>query len=39
MVRGVRHVGLLREKRNGYRVVVGETERKRQLERNRLDVG
>jgi hypothetical protein len=27
MVRGVRHVGLLREKRYVYRVVVGETER------------
>jgi len=37
MVRGVRQVGLVRQKRNGYRVVVGEPERNRQLERNRLD--
>jgi hypothetical protein len=37
MVRGALQVGLLRQKRNGYTVVVGEPERNRQLERNRLD--
>ena len=34
----MRQIGLLRQKRIGCRVVVVETERKRQFEMNRLDV-